>query len=82
MVQCARHEAHSRKMSFRRIASADGRDRTGMVSYTGMLTRGLSDRSCAPISWTGRNRIKNEMKNRQSKIKTLEKIHKSSDVCS
>ena len=81
MVLPERHEVRSRKMSFRHIVSVDGQDRTEMALYTGMSKRGLSDRSCAPISWTGRNRRKNEMKNRQSKIKTLEKIQKSSKLC-
>ena len=54
MVLPERHEARSRKMSFRRLASVDGRDRTEIASCTGMSIRGLSDRFCVSISWTGK----------------------------
>lgn len=82
MVRHGRRGARLRKTFFRRMVSVDGRDQTGMASYTGMLTRDLLDHSCAPISWTGRNRRKNETKNRRSKIKVLEKIQKNSNICS
>ena len=82
MVLPGRREARSRKMSFRRMASVDGRDRTEMVLCTGMSKRGLSDRSYAPISWTGRNLRKSETTNQRNKIKTLKNLQKSSNVCS
>lgn len=54
MVLPERHEARSRKMSFRHIASTDGRNRTEMALYTGMLIRDLLDHSYVSISWTGK----------------------------
>ena len=74
MVRHGRRGARSRKTFFRRIASIDDRDQTEMALYTGMSTRSLLGHSCVPIFWIGRNRRKSEMKNRQSKIKVLEKI--------
>ena len=54
MVRPERHEARSRKMSFRRMASVDGRDRTEMASCTGMSIRDLLGHSYVSISWTGK----------------------------